>query len=84
MPYPTPDHEGHFWAKLIHPTRMPENEDWKSLYWEVVQVNDNNGEPGTDEEFSVSVPGISPCQWIPDFVWGPEIPRFTGKPKVSP
>lgn len=72
--YPTPDHEGHWWAKLIHPSRMPEGEDWKSLNWEVVQVVDNNGE--VDEKWSVLVPGIEPCQWLPDFVWGPEIPPF--------
>ena len=52
---------------------MPDGEDWQSLDWEVVQVNDNNGDG--DEKFSVSVPGISPPQWIPDFVWGPEVVR---------
>ena len=72
--YPTPDHEGHFWAKLIRPSRMPVGEDWRSSDWEVVQVYDNNGEG--DEAFGVFVPGVRVVQWIPDFVWGPEVPAF--------
>jgi hypothetical protein len=68
-----PNKQGHFWAKLIHPSGMPAGEDWKSVDWEVVQVTDNNGEG--DEEFSVLVPGIGPPQWLPDFVWGPAIER---------
>ncbi|KEP71748.1 hypothetical protein DL1_00040 [Thioclava dalianensis] len=72
--HPTPNRPGHYWAKLVHPTRMPEGEDWASTDWEVVQVNDNNGEG--DERLSVSVPGIEPGQWIPDFVWGPEVRPF--------
>lgn len=71
-PHPAPTAEGHYWAKLIHPSNEPEGESWKSFDWEVVQVNDNNGEG--DEKFSVSVPGIEPAQWIPDFVWGPRVP----------
>ncbi len=71
--YITPDHEGFFWAKLIHPSKMPAGEDWASLDWEVVQVVDNNGEG--DEAFGVVVGGISPFQWIPDFYWGPEIKK---------
>ena len=78
--YPTPDHEGHWWAKLIHPREMPAGEDWKSCDWEVVQAIDNNGEG--DEAWLVFVPGIGVGQWVPDFVWGPEVPQFkpaTGK-----
>lgn len=75
MPYPTPKQPGHYWAKLIHPSRMPEGEDWASRCWEVVQVFDNNGEG--EERLGVHVPGIEPCQWVPDFVWGPEVPPFT-------
>ena len=73
--YPTPDHEGHWWAKLVHPTRMPEGEDWASVDWEVVQVFDNNGPPGDPEEFGVHVPGVRYVQWVQDFVWGPEVLR---------
>lgn len=69
--FPTPTREGFYWAKLVHPSNMPEKEDWASQDWEVVHVWDNNGEG--DETFGVSVPGISPTQWIPDFVWGPEV-----------
>lgn len=69
--FPTPAKEGFFWAKLIHPSKMPEGEDWASIDWEVVQVVLNGGED--DEEWGVIVGGISPFQWIPDFVWGPEV-----------
>lgn len=72
-PYPAPTRPGFYWAKLVHPSRMPDGEDWASIDWEVVSVNDNNGEGR--ERFSVSVPGIEPAQWIPDFVWGPEVVR---------
>ena len=71
--YPTPDHEGFFWAKLVHPSQMPIKEDWASSDWEVVEVIDNNGED--DERFGVLVPGISPMQWLPNFIWGPEVAR---------
>jgi hypothetical protein len=79
MKYPIPKHAGHYWAKLIHPSEMPEGEDWASLNWEVVQVFDNNGEG--DEEWGVHVPGIGPMQWLPDFVWGPkvEFPKELGE-----
>lgn len=71
--YPTPDREGFFWAKLVHPSGMPEGEEWQSVDWEVVQVFDNNGEG--DERWGVSVPGISPMQCILDFIWGMEVMR---------
>lgn len=71
LPYATPDHEGFFWAKLVHPSDMPEGEDWSSTDWEVVEVIDNNGDG--DETFGVFVVGISPMQWLPDFIWGPEV-----------
>lgn len=69
----TPDHAGHFWAKLKIPTGEPEGEEWTSPDWEVVQVNDNYGEG--DERWSVAVPGVPVPQWLPDFVWGPEVVR---------
>tara|TARA_R110002124_G_scaffold51390_5_gene148773 strand:+ start:43288 stop:43593 length:306 start_codon:yes stop_codon:yes gene_type:complete len=71
---PTPDKEGHFWAKLVHPSDMPEGEDWASPDWEVVQVNDNNG-TGSDQ-WRVFVPGIEPGQMLDAFIWGPEVPQF--------
>lgn len=74
--YPTPNRPGFWWAKLVHPSRMPEGEDWASADWEPVQVVDNYGEG--DEALGVSFPGIEPMQWIPDCIWGPEIPRFSG------
>ncbi len=69
--YPTPDHDGHFWAKLKTPTGEPEGEDWASTDWEVVQVFDNHGED--DEKWAVFVPGVPVTQWLHDFFWGPEV-----------
>lgn len=69
--FPTPKMAGHYWAKLIHPSDMPEGEDWASIDWEVVQVYNNNGEG--DETWGVSVPGIGPTQWLLNFVWGPKV-----------
>lgn len=46
---------------------------WSSLKWEIVEVHDNNGEPGSGEEFSVSVFGIPVTQWPLDFFWGPPV-----------
>lgn len=67
--YPTPDREGHWWAKL----KLAENEDDNSVDWEVVQVFDNNGPPGSVEEFMASVPGIERGQRLDAFIWGPPV-----------
>lgn len=76
-PYPTPTQPGHYWAKLITPTRMPVGDDWRSVDWEVVQVfiNDGPGFENDPEYFGVAVPGIGPSQWLPDFVWGPPVKK---------
>ncbi len=71
--YRAPDRTGFFWAKLVRPSRMPAGEDWESVDWEVVEVMENGGEG--DERFGVFVPGVQPMQWIPDFIWGPEVQR---------
>lgn len=71
--YPTPTNPGFYWAKLVHPHSMPEGEDWKSVDWEVVEIIDNNGDG--DERLGVFVGGVSPMQWIEDFVWGPQVKR---------
>lgn len=75
--YPMPDHVGHFWAKwrIASDETLGGDEMTPSDRWEVmvVQVNDNNGDPGTHEEFSVSVPGVQETQWRDCFVWGPEV-----------
>jgi hypothetical protein len=73
--YPTPKREGWFWAKLVHPTRMPPGEDWASVDWEIVQVIENSLDDDSDEKWGVSVTGVSPLQWPQDFVWGPEVVR---------
>lgn len=75
--HPTPTEPGHYWAKLIHPSRMPEGEDWASADWEPVEVFDNNGEG--DETLGVFVPGVGPVQWVQDFVWGPRIETYRGE-----
>lgn len=81
MSHPAPSREGHYWAKLRNPTRMPAGEDWASSDWEVVQVfvNDFMGDETDPEYFGVSVPGVSPCQWVSDFEWGPRVEDYHGE-----
>ncbi len=74
MEHPIPNAEGFFWAKLVHPHRMPVGEYWVSVDWEVVSVWDNNGEG--DDKWRASVPGIEPCQPLDAFIWGPRVPDF--------
>jgi len=74
--YPTPSRPGFFWAKLIHPSRMPEGEDWRSVNWEVVDVFENGGDPAGPQFLGVFVPGVAVMQWVPDFVWGPRLADF--------
>lgn len=69
--YPTPIGPGFYWAKLIHPSNMPNGEDWKSVNWEVVEVFENTLDETDPEYLGVFVGGVSPTQWIEDFVWGP-------------
>lgn len=70
MTYPTPNKEGHFWARLVRPNQ-PAGEDWAAQDWEPVTVFDNNGEG--NEAWGVFVPGIDRTQWLDAFEWGPEI-----------
>jgi hypothetical protein len=74
MPHPTPDTEGFYWAKLVHPHKMPQGEDWASVDYEVVRVCDNNGTG--EDQWRVAVPGIEPGQLIDAFIWGPRVPDF--------
>lgn len=67
--YPTPNREGHFWAKLT----LHENDDLRSTDWEVVQVFDNNGEG--EYAFMASVPGIEGGQPMDAFVWGSAVEK---------
>lgn len=71
--FPTPTRPGYYWAKLVHPTRMPEGEDWKSFDWEVVEVFENTLDETDEEHLMASVPGIGPAQAIDGFCWGPEV-----------
>lgn len=64
---------GYYWAKLKTPSDMPVGEDWASRNWEIVEVHDNNGAPGSGEELSVSVFGVPVLQWPLDFFWGPMV-----------
>lgn len=75
-PYPTPTHEGHWWAKL----RLHDNPDLNSVNWEVVQVFENMlGEPCEADlaagahKWLASVPGIKESQPLDAFVWGPPV-----------
>lgn len=66
---------GYYWAKWRIATDATHEGDelTPSDQWEIVQVNDNNGEPGTGEELSVSVPGVREVQWPDCFVWGARV-----------
>lgn len=74
--YPTPDAEGHYWAKL----KLADNSDHNSFSWEVVQVYDNIMRPWCEADIEggecqfVHVPGIEQSQPIDAFVWGPPVP----------
>lgn len=78
--YPTPEHEGHWWAKL----KLADNPADNSSQWEVVQVWDNILRPWceadieTGECMMVSVPGLEGSQLIDAFVWGPPVPKPEG------
>lgn len=76
--YATPEKPGHYWAKLVHPSGMPDGEVWQSANWEVVQIgiNDHAGKVGEPRYLSVMVPGIAPPQWVEDFIWGPRVADF--------
>lgn len=77
MSHRRPTRPGHYWAKLVSPTRMPEGEDWRSVHWETVEVFDNGGEGR--ESLKAHVPGIAKSQYLEDFVWGPLIPEYKGE-----
>lgn len=63
---------GYYWAQWrIAADGTHEGDDLTpSFTWVIVQVNDNNGEPGSAEEFSVAVPGVRETQWPDCFIWG--------------
>jgi len=63
---------GYYWAKWrIAADETHEGDELTPCNeWEIVQVNDNNGEPGSGEELSVAVPGVRETQWPDCFVWG--------------
>lgn len=75
MKFPTPEREGHWWAKL----RLAENPDHNSVGWEVVQVFDNILRPWcaadieTGECMMAHVPGIEQGYPLDAFVWGPPV-----------
>lgn len=76
--YQTPTKKGWFWAKLIHPSGIPEGqlvEDYASADWEVVEVFVNCLNEDDPEHLGVFVGGLMHVQWIEDFVWGPEVVR---------
>lgn len=73
--YPTPEREGHWWAKL----KLAENPDHNSSDWEVVQVFDNILRPWceadieTGECMMAHVPGLEQSQPLDAFIWGPPV-----------
>ncbi|RUW56836.1 hypothetical protein [Mesorhizobium sp. M8A.F.Ca.ET.021.01.1.1] len=70
-----PNDTGYYWAKWrIASDDTHEGEEMTpSDTWEIVQINDNNGEPGDLEELSVAVPGVRETQWRDCFIWGPKV-----------
>lgn len=80
MPHPTPTREGHFWAKL----RLTDNDEDRSVDWEVVQVFDNIMRPWceadieTGECMMASVPGLTGAHPLDAFVWGPAVIKPEG------
>ncbi len=67
-----PTKPGYYWAKWRIATDETHEGDELTPCddWEIVQVNDNGGEPGTLTELSVSVHGVRETQWRDQFVWG--------------
>lgn len=74
---------GYYWAKWrIAADNTHEGDDLTpSDIWEIVQVNDNNGEPGSNEEFSGAVSGVRETQWPDCFVWGGRVADLEGYKK---
>ena len=70
-----PQAPGYYWAKWrIASDDTHEGEEiTPSDTWEIVQINDNNGEAGSLEELSVSVHGVRETQWRDCFIWGPQV-----------
>ena len=70
-----PQKPGYYWAKwrIATDETLEGDELTPSNAWEIVQVNDNNGEPGDLEELSVSVHGVREVQWRDCFIWGPRV-----------
>lgn len=67
-----PQKPGYYWGRWMIPADGTiEGDDMTPAFdWEIVQVNDNNGTPGTLEELSVAVPGVQQTQWRDCFLWG--------------
>lgn len=76
-----PTTPGFYWAKWRLATDETHEGDLltPSTKWEVVEVWDNNGAPGTLEELGVSVPGVRETQWRDQFYWGPEVAPHSPK-----
>lgn len=77
-----PQVPGYYWAKMTSVSNEPEGEDWLSGKWEIVEVNDNNGEG--DEALSVQVFGIPVTQWLHNFEWGEPLHRQRAEAKAAP
>ena len=70
-----PEKPGYYWAKWRFATDETfEGDDLApSDDWEIVQVNDNGGEPGSGEELSVALAGVREVQWVDQFFWGSRV-----------
>lgn len=72
---------GYYWVKwrIATDETFEGDELTPSNTWEIVQVNDNNGERGSGKELSVSVPGVREVQWPDCFVWGERVADLRGE-----
>lgn len=80
-----PDRPGYYWAKWIKAADGTREGDevTPSPEWEIVQVDDNYGAPGTEEEFSVLVAGVEQVQWRYCFIWGPRVADLDAPASVT-
>ena len=85
MSHPTPRTEGHHWAKLVCPDRMPAGEDWATGQWEVVRIHGFNPDAPDQpsDQLMALVGGVEPFQPLNAFIWGPRVPDYQPEEAAS-
>lgn len=81
-----PTEEGFYWAKwrIAEENTFKDDEQFNMRYngWEVVEVWQNGINPGEDEFFFASVPGVAKSQPLENFHW--HLVRLVPPPDVKP